>query len=201
MKLYGSLTSPYVRKVRALLLAKEIACELVVCDPHDQHGIVPRYNPLGKVPVLELDDGSTLFDSPVIVEYLDSVKGPALIPASGEPRWRVLRWQALADGILDAVVLRLLESRRPPERQSPEAMALQERKVAQALAFAEKADKGKTFLVNERFTLADLAVAVALGYTDFRYPHDWRTSHSQLAAWFAGVSKHAWFTETRPPSS
>ena len=201
MKLYGSLTSPYVRKVRVVLLAKEIPCELVVCDPHDPHGIVPRYNPLGKVPVLELDDGGTLFDSPVIVEYLDSVKSPALIPASGESRWRVLRWQALADGILDAVVSRLLESRRPAERQSPEAMALQERKVAQALAFGEKAEKGKEFLVNERLTLADIAFAVALGYTDFRYPHDWRISHPQLAAWFARMSQRPWFSETRPPSS
>lgn len=201
MRLYGSLTSPYVRKVRVVLLAKDIPCELVVCDPHDQHGIVPRYNPLGKVPVLELDDGTTLFDSPVIVEYLDSLKGPALIPASGELRWRVLRWQALADGILDAVVSRLLESRRPAERHSPEAMALQERKVAQALAFAEKTHKGKTSLVNERLTLADLAFAVALGYTDFRYAHDWRKSHPQLAAWFAEISKRAWFVETRPPTA
>jgi glutathione S-transferase len=200
MRLYGSLTSPYVRKARVVLLAKDIPCELVVCDPHDQRGIVPRYNPLGKVPVLELDDGSTLFDSPVIAEYLDSLKDPALIPASGEARWRVLRWQALADGILDAVVSRLLESRRPAEHQSAEVTALQERKVAQALAFAEKADKGKAFLVNERLTLADLAFAVALGYTDFRYAHDWRTSHPQLATWLAGISKHAWFSETRPPS-
>jgi glutathione S-transferase len=200
MKLYGSLTSPYVRKVRTVLLVKDVLCELVVCDPHDQRGIVPRYNPLGKVPVLELDDGTTLFDSPVIVEYLDSLKDPTLIPASGEPRWRVLRWQALADGILDAVVLRLLESRRPGERQSPEAKALQERKVAQALTFAEKADKGKEFLVNEGLTLADLSFAVALGYADFRYAHDWRTSYPQLAAWFAGISERPWFTETRPPS-
>jgi glutathione S-transferase len=200
MKLYGSLTSPYVRKVRTVLLVKDVLCELVVCDPHDQRGIVPRYNPLGKVPVLELDDGTTLFDSPVIVEYLDSLKGPTLIPASGEPRWRVLRWQALADGILDAVVLRLLESRRPGERQSPEVRALQERKVAQALAFAEKADKGKGFLVNEGLTLADLSFAVALGYTDFRYAHDWRTSHPQLATWFAGISERPWFTETQPPT-
>ena len=200
MKLYGSLTSPYVRKVRTVLLVKDMLCELVVCDPHDQRGIVPRYNPLGKVPVLELDDGTTLFDSPVIVEYLDSLKGPALIPASGEPRWRVLRWQALADGVLDAVVLRLLESRRPAGRQSPEVKALQERKVAQALAFAEKADKGKEFLVNKGLTLADLSFAVALGYTDFRYAHDWRTSHPQLAAWFTGISERPWFTETRPPS-
>lgn len=201
MRLYGSLTSPYVRKVRVVLLAKDIACELVLCDPHDQRGVVPRYNPLGKVPVLELDEGSTLFDSPVIVEYLDSLKGPTLVPVSGESRWRVLRWQALSDGILDAVVSRLLESRRPAERQSPEAMALQERKVAQALDFAEKVDKGEAFLANDRLTLADLAFAVALGYTDFRYAHDWRTSHPQLAAWFNGMSKHAWFIETRPPNA
>jgi len=140
----------------------------------------------------------------LLVMLIDQSTGSYLIaldPASGEPRWRVLRWQALADGILDAVVSRLLESRRPAERQSPEAMALQERKVAQALAFAEKAHKGKASLVNERLTLADLAFAVALGYTDFRYAHDWRKSHPQLAAWFAEISKRAWFVETRPPTA
>ncbi len=130
MKLYGSPTSPYVRKVRVLLHEKNIACEFIVSDPWDKDSIVPQHNPLGKVPVLELDEGTPLFDSPVIVEYLDAQEGEPLIPRSGESRWQVLRWQALADGALDAVVTRLLETRRPPEKQSAETMAHQECKIA-----------------------------------------------------------------------
>jgi glutathione S-transferase len=201
MKLYGSLTSPYVRKVRVLLIEKNIPCELVVCDPHQPDSIVRRHNPLGKVPVLERDDGSNLFDSPVIIEYLDGLGGDALIPAAGESRWRVLRWQALADGILDAVVARLLETRRPSERQSPEAMALQEGKVARALGFADESCGAEAYLVDGRFTFADVALGVALAYTDFRYPHDWRAKHRRLASWFALTSARSSFVETQPPPS
>ncbi|MEE8513039.1 MAG: glutathione S-transferase N-terminal domain-containing protein, partial [Acidiferrobacterales bacterium] len=177
MKLYGSLTSPYVRKVRVLLHEKNIACEFIVSDPWDKDSIVPQHNPLGKVPVLELDVGTPLFDSPVIAEYLDAQKGEPLIPRLGESRWQVLRWQALADGVLDAVVTRLLETRRPPEKQSAETMVHQERKVARALAFAAQTAKGETYLVQDRLSLADLALGVALAYTDLRYPHDWRAHH------------------------
>ena len=200
MKLYGSLTSPYVRKVRVLLIEKNIPCELVVCDPHQTDSIVQAHNPLGKVPVLERDDGSNLFDSPVIMEYLDSHSGDPLIPAAGESRWRVLRWQALADGIVDAVVARLLETRRPSERQSTEAMALQEGKVARALAFADENCGGETYLVDGRLTLADLALGVALAYMDFRYPHDWHGKHRRLASWFAPVRTRSSFVETQPPT-
>ena len=199
MKLYGSLTSPYVRKVRVLLIEKNIACELVVCDPHQPDSIVQAHNPLGKVPVLERDDGSNLFDSPVIMEYLDSQGGDALFPAAGESRWRVLRWQALADGILDAVVARLLETRRPKERQSPEALTLQESKIARALAFADENCGAEAYLVDGRFTAADLALGVALAYTDFRYAHDWRGRHRRLASWFAPISARSAFVETQPP--
>lgn len=200
MKLFGSLTSPYVRKVRVLLIEKNIPCELVVCDPHQPDSIVQRHNPLGKVPVLERNDGSNLFDSPVIIEYLDGLKGDALIPAAGESRWDVLRWQALADGILDAVVARLLETRRPKERQSPEAMTLQESKVARALAFADESCGAEAYLADGRFTAADLALGVALAYTDFRYPHDWRSMHRRLADWFAPTSARSSFVETQPPA-
>lgn len=200
MKLYGSLTSPYVRKVRVLLIEKNIPCELVVCDPHQPDSIVQSHNPLGKVPVLERDDGSNLFDSPVIIEYLDGLGGAASIPAAGESRWRVLRWQALADGILDAVVARLLETRRPKERQSPEAMTLQEGKIARALAFADKSCGAEAYLADGRFTLADLALGIALAYTDFRHPHDWRSKHRRLAGWFAPISGRSSFVETQPPA-
>ncbi len=100
MNLYGNETSPYVRKVRVLALEKGIDCPLVKVDYADPASPVHVHNPLGKIPVMALNDGSALYDSPVIVEYIDSLKVPALIPAGGEARWQVLRWQALADGMM-----------------------------------------------------------------------------------------------------
>ena len=199
MKLYGSLTSPYVRKVRVLLKEKGIACDLIVEGPSDPAGHVAALNPLGKVPVLVRDDGDVLFDSPLIVEYLDSLAGESLIPRSGEERWHALRWHALAQGILDAVVARLMEVRRAPEKQSPELITRQEAKIVAALKYADNAKKGLAYLVGDRFSIADLALGVALEYIDFRFPHDWRDRHARLAHWLAGISTRGSFAETIPP--
>ncbi len=198
MKLYGSLTSPYVRKARALIREKNIACEFVVADAWVADSPIPALNPLGKVPVLALDNGEALFDSPVIVEYLDALKTP-LLPASGAGRWEMLRWQALADGMLDATVTRLLESRRPAEQQSAENIRRQEEKVARSLEYAERRLGPGQWFVENRFSLADLVMAVALEYIDFRYPHDWRGRHARLSRWLAGVSARPSLVETRPP--
>ena len=200
MKLYGSLTSPYVRKARILIKEKAVACEFVVADAWAADGPVPRFNPLGKVPVLERDDGTMLFDSPVIVEYLDQLKAPTWLPAAGEARWEMLRWEALADGILDAVVTRLLETRRAAAQQAPEVIQRQAQKVARALEYTERSLKG-AYLMQDRFTLADLAMGVALEYTDLRYPHDWRARHPKLARWLAGVCARTSFVETVPPGA
>jgi glutathione S-transferase len=199
MKLYGSLTSPYVRKARVLLREKNLPCEFVVADAWAADSPIPPLNPLGKVPVLALDNGEVLFDSPVIAEYLDSLKAPALLPAAGEARWQALRWEALADGILDAVVARFLESRRPAAQQSAENIQRQEGKVARALEYAERHLGSGPWLLSDRFTLADLVVAVALEYTDFRYPHDWRGRHPRLGSWHAGIGARPSFIETLPP--
>lgn len=199
MKLYGSLTSPYVRKLRILLREKGVACEFVQADAWAADSPVPRLNPLGKVPVLECDDGSALYDSPVIVEYLDALKAPALLASTGEERWQMLRMQALADGILDATVMRLLESRRPSPQQSPENIKRQEEKIARALVFADSMPKGEAYLMQNRFTVADLCLGVALEYVDFRYPHDWRGKHPRLARWLADISTRPAFAETVPP--
>ena len=199
MKLYGSLTSPYVRKLRILLREKDIPCEFVQADAWAADSPVPRLNPLGKVPVLERNDGSALYDSPVILEYLDSLKAPALLASAGEERWAMLRLQALADGILDATVTRLLESRRPQPQQSPENIKRQEEKIARALAYADSIPKGEAYLMQNRFSIADLCLGVALEYIDFRYPHDWRGKHPRLALWLAGISTRPAFAETIPP--
>jgi glutathione S-transferase len=199
MKLYGSLTSPYVRKVRILIREKNLACEFVVADAWAADSPIPALNPLGKVPALALDNGDVLFDSPVIVEYLDSLKAPALLPVSGAARWETLRWQALADGMLDATVSRLLELRRPAEQQSAENVRRQEDKIARSIEYTEQRLSRESWLRENRFTLADLVMAVALEYIDFRYPHNWRGRHARLAQWLAGVSARPSLIETRPP--
>ena len=199
MKLYGSLTSPYVRKARILIREKQLPCEFVVADAWVADSPIPALNPLGKVPVLALDNNEVLFDSPVIVEYLDSLQAPALLAASGAARWDMLRWEALADGVLDAVVTRLLESRRPEAQQSADNLRRQEEKIARSLEYMARRLGNAPWFVADRFTLADLVVAVALEYTDFRYPHDWRGRHPRLGQWLAGVSARPSFIETRPP--
>ena len=199
MKLYGSLTSPYVRKARIMIREKNIPCEFVVADAWAADSPIPALNPLGKVPVLVLDNGEVLFDSPVIVEYLDSLKAPALLPAAGAARWQMLRWGALADGILDAVVSRLLESRRPAAQQSTENIRRQEEKIARALDYTERHLRSGSWLMTDRFTAADLAVGAALEYTDFRFPHDWRSHHPRLGSWLAGIGARPSFVETLPP--
>jgi glutathione S-transferase len=135
----------------------------------------------------------------VIVEYLDSLQAPALLAASGAARWDMLRWEALADGVLDAVVARLLESRRPEAQQSADNLRRQEDKITRSLEYIARRLGNAPWLVADRFTLADLVVAVALEYTDFRYPHDWRSRHPRLGQWLAGVSARPSFIETRPP--
>lgn len=199
MRLYGSDTSPYVRKARVLILEKGIDCQCVLERPSDPGGRFRDLNPLGKVPVLELDNGQVLFDSPVIVEYLDTLSGDPLIPETGGMRWEVKKVHALADGIMDAVVIRMLELRRRPEKQNSEVVSAQEKKIAHAMRHADTL----TILVNHpvagKYTVADIALAVALEYVDFRYPHEWRTQWTHLAKWLESISARPAFQETRPP--
>lgn len=199
MKLYGSETSPYVRKVRVLIHEKNIDCEWVLERPVDPGGRFRELNPLGKIPVLERDDGEVLFDSPVIVEYLDSLSGTRLIPAEGEARWQVQKIHALADGMLDSTVARFLEGFRPAEFQLKEVVDKHARKVHDSLDYAEKLIAGRTNVVGDSLSFADLALAVALEYIDFRYAHDWRSSHPELAGWLLTMSERASFVKTRPP--
>jgi len=200
MKLYGSLTSPFVRKVRMVLLEKNLAHELVVEGPADAAGNVARLNPLRAIPVLERDDGEVFFDSPMICEYIDSLNDkPRLYPASGEPRWQALRWHALGQGMMEATVARFVELRKPAEKQVAAQVSKHEARVAAALAFAEERAPASGFLSGNTIGIADITLAVALGYIDLRHAHDWRGKYPKLANWFVPISLRPSFTETLAP--
>lgn len=196
MKLYASPTSPFARKPRAVALEKRLALEVVMVAP--PYSAVAPLNPLGKIPVLERDDGSVLFDSPVIVEYLDGLPSPAQsLLGDGEARLAVGVWQALADGVMEAAVGVLLEHRREPAQQAAWMLERQETKIKSAIDYAE-ARAGDGFLVGGRFTLADIALVAALGYVDLRFPHPWRDTHPRLAAYAERVGARPCLAETAP---
>ncbi|OGA47595.1 MAG: hypothetical protein A3G24_22835 [Betaproteobacteria bacterium RIFCSPLOWO2_12_FULL_62_13] len=199
MKLYGSLTSPYARKARVLVREKNLPCEYVVEDPWPEDSPIPARNPLGKVPVLEIAPGSYLFESVMVVHYLDQVDGKSIEAKDAAGYWQSQWWQALGNGIIDAAIARVLETRRPEEKQMPQKLAREEARIHRAVGVGENAFKGGDFLVGDRFTLADLVFGVALQYTDFRYPHDWRSRAPKLARWHAGITSRRSFEETLPP--
>jgi len=200
MKLYGSLTSPYVRKVRIVLKEKGLAHDLIVEGPADAAGNVARLNPLRAIPLLVRDDGEVFFDSPMICEYIDSLNDkPRLYPASGEARWQALRWQALSQGMMEATVTRMLEGRKPAEKQDASVIAKHEARIAAALAFAAERVPTSGFISGSTIGIADITLAAALGYIELRYAHDWRGKHPKLASWFAPISQRASFVETLAP--
>lgn len=198
MRLFASPTSPFARKVRIALLEKAIQHELVMTDAAKPDARVPRLNPLGKIPILERDDRPALYDSPVILEWLDEIAEPVLVPKSGESRFQVLMWQALSDGIMDACVARLIELRRPDDKHVPGAIRRQEGKIESALRDANER-VGAGVLVGDELTLADVALVVAVEYVDLRHPHDWRIQNPELASWHARAKDRPSFVATRPP--
>ena len=190
MKLLGTNTSPYVRKVRLVLLEKSIPHDYVVDPPREPGSLVARVNPLGRIPALILGDKTCVFDSPVIAEYADSMNdNPILIPRNDAlARMRVKRWEALADGIMDSAVAVRTESMRPAEKQEAGNINLHNNAITRALAYA--ADQlGAHEWCEGVITLADLALVSALVYLDLRQAErDWRGDHSNLAAWFVRMS-------------
>ncbi|GAB3243974.1 glutathione S-transferase [Chitinimonas naiadis] len=202
MKLIASLTSPYARKVRIVLHEKKIECPLTVDSPWEENTLVPQVNPLGKVPVLVLDDGSTLFDSRVIVDYLDHVSPVGrLIPSEHRQAVQVKRWEALADGICDAAVAIVVERRRPAAQQSPDWIKRQQGKVDAGLqALAEDLHQ-RSWCNGESYGLADIAVGVCLGYLDFRFAEiDWRGQYPNLAKLAERLAQRPAFADTVPPT-
>lgn len=199
MKLYGSPTSPYVRKARVLINEKNLPCEFVVEDPWAEASPIPARNPIGKVPVLDIGEGDYLFESALVVHYLDQLDGKSLEPQEAAAYWQSQWWQALGNGIIDAVIARVLESRRPPDKQWPEKMEREAKRVQRAIAAAERAFTGGDYLAGSRFTLADIVMGVALQYADFRYSRDWRGNAAGLARWHAAIARRPSFVKTMPP--
>ena len=191
MKLLGTGTSPYVRKARLVLLEKNIPHDYVVDPPRGPGSHVAQVNPLGRIPALILDDGTCVFDSPVIAEYVDTLNDtPILIPRDDAlARMRVKRWEALADGIMDSAVVVRTENIRPAEKQDADNIRRHNEAISRALAYAADLLGQREWCEGASITLADLALVSALVYLDLRQAErDWRSAHPNLAAWFARLS-------------
>lgn len=200
MKLIGSLTSPFVRKVRIVLAEKKIECDFEIDSPWSADSNVPNINPLGKIPVLALDDETMLFDSRVICEYLDNVApNNKLMPAPNRERTEVKRWEALADGVCEAAGQAFLERKRPAAQQSPEWIARQEDKIIRSLEYMSEQLGESPWCMGTHFTLADICTGCALGYIAFRFPEiDWSSKHPNLARLYDKLMQRTVFAETAP---
>ena len=192
MKLLGTPTSPYVRKVRLMLLEKNIPHEYLIDPPREPGSLVARVNPLGRIPALVLDDDTCVFDSPVIAEYVDTLNdNPILIPRNDAlARMRVKRWEALADGIMDSALAVRNERLRPEEKQEPANITLHNNAISRALQFAEKELGNHLWVNGDAVSLGDFALFSTLVYLDLRQPErDWRAAHPSLLAWYSRVAE------------
>lgn len=200
MKLIGSDASPFARKVRIVLAEKKIDYEFKTEDPWDEKSGIWGTNPLGQVPVLILEDGTPIFDSRVIVEFLDNASPRGkLIPADNRERIEVRRWEALADGMLDAGVLVRRELARPASQQSPEWTARQLKKMDTGIRMMARDLAENAWCAGNGFTLADIAVGVCLGWLSFRFPEmNWRDTNPGLSKLIAKLEERATFADTAP---
>lgn len=203
MKLLYSLTSPYARKVRVVAAEKRIEIEMLKVVLADPDCPVVQHNPLGKIPVLVLDDGESLFDSRVIVEYLDNRTPLArLIPQENSARIWVRRWEALADGVCDAAILARQETARPERRRDATVIEKQMGKVTRGLTRLNAELGDSKWCVDDTFSLADIALGCMLGWLDLRYAEmSWRDHHPNLARHFEEMMKRPSFSETAPLSA
>jgi glutathione S-transferase len=202
-RLIASPTSPYARKVRVVMAEKRIECELEMIDVWSPDTRIQDLNPLGQVPCLIMEDGGAVFDSRAIVEYLDMLTPVShLIPAGGRERVEVRTWESLADGLLDAgVLVRLEQTQRVPEQQSPAWIERQLSKVRAALQSASSGLGERPWCNGQSYTLADIALGCALGWLDFRFPSiNWRTPYPNLARHYEKLSARPSFIETAPPT-
>jgi len=200
VKLYWSSRSPFVRKVMIAAhecgIAGQIVCErTLVMMTRPNRDLLP-VNPLGKIPTLVLDDGSALYDSTVICEYLDSLHdGPRLFPKSGPARWTALRQHALGNNLLDNLVLWRNELQRPRPQQSAETLAAFDLKVRNAI---DALDREADALAAEAVNIGHVAIGCALGYIDFRFAEmGWRKGHERLSNWYRAFAQRPSMLDTR----
>jgi glutathione S-transferase len=203
MKLLAGLLSPYSRKVRVVLAEKKIECEMEQVDVQPVENPVNAHNPLGKIPTLVLDDGTALYDSRVIVEFLDSVSPISrLIPDATRDRVAVRRWEALADGVLDAGILVRYESVRPKNEQSPAWVAKQVARMKRGMAQLSGELEGKAWCHGDRYSLADIAVGCMAGWLIVRKPGgiDWMAEYPVVARHYEKLLERPAFADTVPPA-
>ena len=204
MKLIGSLTSPYVRKVRIVFSEKKVDVDHVLENVWSPDTIIGQTNPLGKVPCLVLDDAGVIYDSRVIAEYADGLSPVSkLIPADTRDRATVKTWEALADGIMDASILARLElTLRPPEQQSQAWVDRQMGKIQAALRQMSEQLGENAWCHGNQMTLADIALGCAVGYLLFRFPEvQWQTQYPNLDRLYQKLMQRASFVETAPPTA
>jgi len=201
MKLLAALISPYARKVRVVLAEKKIDCDLELVDVHPAENPVNRHNPLGKIPTLILDDGTALYDSRVIVEFLDG-KSPIsrLIPEDLRDRVAVRRWEALADGVLDAGLLVRYESMRDKKEQSKAWSDKQLSRMKRGMAQMTSELAERPWCHAERYSLADIALGCCLGWLGFRKPGDvdWHREYPALGRHYEKLMARPAFADTVP---
>lgn len=197
MKLFYAATSPYVRKVIACAIARGIdgRIERMTSGSAEYQTNLLAANPLSKVPCLITDDGLSLFDSPVICEYLDSIgDAQPMFPASGGARWRALKQQAMGDGMMDACLIRRGEVGKPMDVGREDLHAKQAAKVARSL------DALESYVPHKAIDIGSITIAAALGYLDFRFAAEpWRPGHSVLTAWYDEMMKNPCLAQTAPP--
>lgn len=201
MKLLGSLASPYVRKVRIVMSEKKLDYEFILEDVWSPESSIHLANPLGKVPCLIMEDGGAMFDSRVIVEYLDTMSPVGkLIPSQGRERASIKCWEALADGVLDAgILIRLERTQRSAAQQSDAWVERQFGKIRHGLRAMSSGLGDTPFCVGTHLSLADVAVGCALGWLSFRFPEiTWRDDYPNLARLFEKLSDRPSFRDTMP---
>ncbi|SEB11993.1 glutathione S-transferase N-terminal domain-containing protein [Variovorax sp. YR216] len=203
MKLIGSAASPYVRKVRVVMAEKRLDYQFVFEDVWSDDTTISSANPLGKVPCLIMDGSEAMFDSRVIVEYLDTMSPVGkLIPQQSRERAEVKTWEALADGVMDAGVLWRLEVTWPKRSEGERSQAWIDRQRAKVLAGIAAMSKGlgdKPFCSGIHLSLSDIAVGCALGWISYRFPEiDWRADHANLAKLYDKLMLRPSFAETQP---
>ena len=203
MKLIGSTSSPYVRKVRVVMAEKKLDYQFVEEDVWAADTTIMHSNPLGKVPCLVMEGGEALFDSRVIVEYLDTLSPVGkLIPAVGRERAEVKTWEALADGVMDAGLLLRMEATWVHRADSERSQAWIDRQMGKIDATLKAMARGladKPFCSGIHLSLSDIAVGCVLGWLDYRFPEiDWRADHANLAKLFDKLMLRPSFAETKP---